>query len=187
LAKCSLDTSKPKFRRCIADHLTTHPALQSGLDELGRNLLKDHKLCGWVNHPMPGFPKYQNKVWKWDFKPQAVDPSGTRKGWRLFAYVPDPDTLDPVTAIAFFCYPKKQEPGGNPATWIAKALKSFLVEEVDKGDIDAEKFRRFKLPDGQIRSLCCVCFETIFVSEMDAEIEMAERSHICATNNSDHP
>jgi hypothetical protein len=129
---------------------------------------------------MPGFPKYQGKVWKWDFKSQAVDPSGTRKGWRLLAFVPDPTASGTILARSFFCYPKKNEPGGNPATRIAKELKCFLRDVVDTVDTGEERFRRQPLSNGQICSLCYSCCETVFVSEIEAEIEMAERSHVCA-------
>ena len=180
MARCSLDTSKPKFRKLIARYLAAHPSLQGGLDELTDKVSKDYDLCNRVNHPMPAYPQYQGKVWKWDFKPQGIEQSSTRKGWRLFAYVPDPKASGTVPAVAFLCYPKKDEPAGNPAKWVADALKAFLVEEVIR-DNPTARFRRTIDSDGRTHSLCLNCCEHVFMSDVPAEIEAAEASHVCST------
>jgi hypothetical protein len=42
---------------------------------------------------------------KWDFEPSG-NKSYTRKGWRLYAYVPDPNASEPILAQAFLAYDK---------------------------------------------------------------------------------
>lgn len=131
---------------------------------------------------MPGFPQYQGRVWKWDFKPDDAAKSATRKGWRIFAFAPgqNPPGSTPIPATAFFCYDKSEEPSGNPAKWLAAELKKFLGEEnIGKQFIEEEAFRRFLQDDGQTRSICMKCCETLFVSSVMAELEMAEASHRC--------
>lgn len=180
LARCSLSVSHPKFERNIEKYLAVHPALRSGLHTLCALVLKDRKLSGWVCHPMPGFPEHQRKVWKWDFKPDDSAHSATRKGWRLFAYAADPNAPDPIPAVAFYCYDKADEPKGNPAKWLAAELKKFLRIEAPPVVDESERFRHSTQADGKLRSICCECYETVFVSAVNAEIEMAELSHTCA-------
>jgi hypothetical protein len=180
VARCALNVSHPKFVRLLAKSISTDPDLNTGLTSLQDNLAKDHRLCHWVNHPMPGYPQYKNRIWKWDFNPDQSSHSGTRKGWRLYAYVTDPEA-DPVSALAFFCYAKSNEPGGNPATWITAALKKFLAEDSDSRT-EAERFRHQIQPDQQTRSLCLSCGESVCVSLIATEIEEAERIHQCANS-----
>ncbi len=130
----------------------------------------------WVNHPMPGFPQYYDKVWKWDFAP-AGDRSATRKGWRLLAYVENPKGPEPVLARAFLCYDKDRDPGRNPEKFIAKCLKEFFSHAI-KIETTPDRFRRQTVLDGQIVSLCYECCETIFSADNDAA-DIAESAHEC--------
>ncbi len=125
---------------------------------------------------MPGYPQYEKKVWKWDFEP-AGNKSYTRKGWRLYAYVPDPDAPEPILALAFLAYDKSDQPKGNPAKHLADALKGFLYATVDI-KATPDKFRRMGGPNDQVVSLCYECFETI-ISENDSEADIAESTHEC--------
>jgi hypothetical protein len=126
---------------------------------------------------MPGFPDYQNKVWKWDFGPSG-ERSSTRKGWRLIAYVPEPNAPEPIPARAFLCYDKDEEPKGNPAKFLADTLKEFL-SATRKIEPTPDRFRRQPLADGKFVSLCYECFEQIF-TESDDEAGLAESAHECA-------
>jgi hypothetical protein len=177
LAKCTLDTTDPKFR--ILGN-AGDADIQAGLDELRSNLAKDHKLCHFFSQPMKKFPAYQNKIWKWDFAPTG-DRSSTRKGWRLFAYVSNPHGPEPILARAFVCYDKNQEPKGNPTKFLADVLKKFLAEaiKIEKTEI---RFRRQIHPDGRVISICYECCELIFSSD-DNEADFAEDTHACEPNS----
>jgi hypothetical protein len=175
LAQCKLDITHPNFRASVGDD----PELHSGLAELSSKVAKDRTLSGFINQPMPKFPAYQNKIWKWDFAPEGAH-SSTRKNWRLYAYAPDPKALDPVPATAFLVYPRSENPKGNPATYLAKVLKKFLTENVQIGSKE-ERFRHQNMIDGSIRSMCLECWETVSLSSDMADIEMAEAGHECNT------
>ena len=146
MSKCKLDLDNPKFRIIGSANDADRDA---GLRELRDKVAKDHKLCHFIIHPMPGFPDYHNKIWKWDFAP-AGQTSSTRAGWRLLAYVPVPSGDEPIEAIAFVCWDKEHEPSGNPAKFIAKKLKEFLAETIAVQAVES-KFRRQTHPDGRIR------------------------------------
>jgi hypothetical protein len=138
--------------------------------------LRTVKLAHFVCQPMKGFPAFQNKIWKWDFAP-AGDSSGTRKGWRLFAYVPDPNAPEPIPAQAFICYDKDQEPKGNPAKNLAGVLRDFLSSAIAIQPTP-DRFRRQTLADERIISICYECYENIFTTNND-EAEIAESTHEC--------
>ena len=181
MAKCALNVSHPKFLRFLEkSHLSSDSEMVEGLGTLCAAVLKDRKLSSWVNHPMPGYPNYQNRIWKWDFKPDSSSHSSTRKGWRLFAFVPDLLAPDPIPATAFFCYDKQDEPSGNPAKWIASVLKRFLTESATQPAGEEERFRRQLQPDGCTRSLCLTCFDSVCVSADLNECSFAEQLHACA-------
>jgi hypothetical protein len=174
LSKCKLDVSHPKF--CV---LSSAPkaAFDAGIEELQTKLANGHQLSHFVPQPMPGYPQYENKVWKWDFQP-AGNKSYTRKGWRLYAYVADPDGPEPILAQAFLAYDKSDQPAGNPAKYVADALKAFLIPLVAVR-ATPDRFRRQTLADGKIVSLCYECCETLF-SANDEEADGVEASHQCA-------
>lgn len=125
---------------------------------------------------MPGYPQYEKKVWKWDFEP-AGNKSYTRKGWRLYAYVPDPNAPEPILAQAFLAYDKSDQPTGNPATYVADALKEFFSATVEI-KATPDKFRRMPGPNNQIVSMCNECFETIFSAD-HSEADITEAGHEC--------
>jgi len=172
LARCKLDISNQKFRALIGNDAD----LESGLNELRDKVAQDHRLSGWFNQTMSGkqYVQYQNKIWKWDFAP-AGDTSSTRKGWRLFAYVENPNGPEPILATPFFFHPKPG-PKGKPAEYVAEALKRFLSLVVVRAE--EEKFRRQTHTDGRIISLCYVCCDVLFSSDA-AEADIAEDTHDC--------
>lgn len=123
---------------------------------------------------MPGYPQYEKKIWKWDFEPSG-NKSYTRKGWRIYAYVADPDGPEPVVAQAFLAYDKNDDPGGNPAEFLAKALKSFFSATIAV-QAAPDKFRRMAAENGQIASMCNDCGET-YISPDQVEADIAEAGH----------
>lgn len=171
MSRCDLDLQHPKFRRADSADL------ELGLNKLRETVAKDHKLSGWVNHPMPKYPQYQNKIWKWDFAPEG-DRSRTRKGWRLYAYVPDPHAPEPIPATAFLCYDKKYPPSGDHTKFVAQEIKKFLAEIVEVQATE-RPFRRQVNGDGETVSLCLECCELIIISADLAEVELMEDTHQC--------
>lgn len=149
-----------------------------GLNELRKTVAKDHKLSGWFNHPMPGFKDYQGKIWKWDFKPEN-DKSATRKGWRLYAWVPDPKAAEPIPAVAFLYYDKNDTPKGGHAKFLAGVLKSFLAAAI-QDERTEDRFRHQMNDKGEIVSLCYGCYEIVIISAEAAAVEAAEESHRCS-------
>lgn len=172
MARCRLDISHPKFRALVGDDAD----LQAGLEELRGKVAKDRALSNFFIQPMPRFPDYQNKIWKWDFAPEGLK-SSTRKGWRLFAYVPDPKASEPIPATSFFVYARSESPGGNPAKELAKALRKFLADTATPAD--DQRFRR-QTENENIRSLCLACYETVIVSSVISEVDAAELNHQCS-------
>ena len=172
MARCKLDLEHPKFRR------SSDAALQVGLGKLREMVARDHKLSGWVPHPMPRYQEHQNKIWKWDFKPEG-DRSGTRKGWRLYAYVPDPKAPEPIPATAFLCYDKSDAPGGDHVKFLHGILKKFLSETIAI-TVTEDRFRRQLNGHGETVSLCYECCEIVAISAEFADIEIAEGTHQCA-------
>lgn len=171
MSKCKLDVSHPNFRSIGG---ASGPSFDAGIKELQDKVARDHRLSNFFPQPMPGYPQYEKKVWKWDFEPSG-NKSYTRKGWRLFAYVSDPNDSEPIVAQAFLAYDKSDQPTGNPAKYLAHTLKEFLAS-TGKVEAKTDKFRRMPGPNGQTVSMCNDCFETIF-SPNEAETEIAEARH----------
>jgi hypothetical protein len=128
---------------------------------------------------MKHFPEYHNKIWEWDFAPSG-DRSRTRKGWRLFAYVSDSRSPEPIHAVAFVCFDKSEAPKNQEyAKFIAGILKAFLAETVEI-KIEEDRFRRVVNSDGETVSLCYECCETVLISADPADVDLAESTHECA-------
>jgi hypothetical protein len=172
LARCDLDLYHPKFRHPIDEDLLL------GLSKLRATVAKDHKLSGWFNHPMPKYPLYQNKIWKWDFAPEG-DRSATRKGWRLYAYIHDHKAPEPIPAIAFLCYDKTDTPSGDHTKFLVKAIQKSLTATIEIKVVE-NPFRRQVNEDGETISLCEKCCELILISADEADVDLAERTHECA-------
>jgi hypothetical protein len=173
LARCDLNIEHQKFKYLIGSDTDLH----AGLQELKRKVAQDHRLSGWFNQPMKHCPEFQNRIWKWDFAPAGAT-SATRKGWRLYAYVPDPRAQEPIPATAFFCYPKSADRGGDYSKAIADALKEFLKKIEVKATPD--RFKHQIDGKGRTISLCYECYEKVAHSEDLLEIEIAESAHQCA-------
>jgi hypothetical protein len=175
LAKCRLVTDDKIF----LDLYKPNSDLKLGLEELRAKVSKDHALSTFFIQPMPGYPEIQNKIWKWDFAPENTTGS-TRKGWRLFARVEFPsDPAEPVIAVPFLCFDRSDAPTGNPAMYIAKALKKYATHVVVEKRSE-EEFKH-QLDSGKTRSLCLKCFATVIVSEDVDQIAQAESSHSCGS------
>ena len=125
---------------------------------------------------MKHFPDYQGRVWKWDFAPSG-DKSSTRKGWRLYAYVPDPKAPEPIPARAFLCYDKSDAPKGDYAKYLAGILKKFLSTIVVVAATE-DRFRRQPLTDGTIVCTCYTCFEQVIVAT-EEEAATLDSTHNC--------
>lgn len=176
MAKCKLEIDINDSKVVIQGDAS--PAeIQSGIEELQGKLASDHKLSHFVNHPMPGFSDFQNKVWKWDFAPSG-DTSSTRKGWRLLAFVPEPNGSEPIIARGFLCYDKDRGPKKNHEKFVAEALKKYLVEVERRIEATPERFRRQDLANGKVVSLCLECGEPLS-SDNHAEADDAEAGHEC--------
>jgi hypothetical protein len=167
-----LNIEHQKFKHSIGSDTDLH----AGLQELKRKVAQDHRLSGWFNQPMKRYPEFQNKIWKWDFAPSGAT-SATRKGWRLYAYVPDPKAREPIPATAFFCYSKSEDRGGDYSGAIADRLKEFLKKIEVKAT--PERFKRQFDGNGRTISLCYECCEIVARSEDLLEIEIAESAHLC--------
>ncbi|MFI5109958.1 MAG: hypothetical protein ACHP78_14105 [Terriglobales bacterium] len=164
MARCDLNISHLRFRGWVGDD----PALNQGLEELRTKVAQQHKISGWVNHSMPKFPGYQNKIWKWDFAPEGAH-SSTRKSWRLYAYVPDPKAQEPIPATAFFVHPRSKNLKGNPAKALADLLKKFLAPiELEMADMD--NYRDQVDNEGRTISLCIECCCMICDPTTDIEV-----------------
>jgi hypothetical protein len=178
LARCSLDLNHPKFK-IIGN--ASDADLQAGLNELRDKVADNHSISGFFNQPMPKYPLYQNKLWKWDFAPQG-DTSSTRKGWRLYAFVPDAKAPEPIAAVAFLCYDRGNAPRGDYVKYLVGILKKFLAQTVTVEAVE-DKFKRQTDQEGQTISLCYTCWATICISADIGEIEVAEQTHECPNSN----
>jgi len=175
LSKCDLNVSHPKFRILSS---VPESAFEAGLKELQEKVAKSHELSGFFPQPMPGFPQYEKKVWKWDFEPSG-NKSYTRKGWRLYAYVENPDGPEPIRAQAFLAYDKVDQPDGNLAKHVAETLKTFLAEIIEI-EAKPDKFRRMAAENNQVASMCNDCFATFLSADLgEAEIAEAGHAEIC--------
>jgi hypothetical protein len=173
LSKCTLDLGHPNFR-VIGD--ASDAALQSGLAELKQKVAKEHKITGFFAQPMPKHPAYQNKIWQWDFAPTG-DTSGTRKGWRLYAYIAEPKSPEPIPATAFVCWDKKNAPKGDYVKYLAGILKKFSTETIRPKAIE-DRFHHQLHPDGRFISVCYQCGTPIFSASFE-DSEIAESVHEC--------
>jgi hypothetical protein len=172
VSRCALDVSDPFFLASVGDS----PAILAGLEEIRQKVADNHRSCGWVNQPLPGFPEFQNKVWKWVWAPKG-DRSATKKGWRLYAYVPDAAAAEPIPATAFYGYDKTDDPGNYPKV-LAKKLRAFLAGPAEELVKVEEKFIR-RIHNEVIISLCGECFEKVSESTDLFEVEALETTHQC--------
>lgn len=176
MAQCTLDLSHPSFELASAT-FKADPAFEGGLKELKRKVEAEHTSCNRVVQPMPGYPDCQNKIWKYDWAPTG-DRSAGRKSWRMVVVVPEPN-IQPYRLIAISVYAKNQT-----SQLSLKALaKIFATATSPYPDAtkpaETEKFRRVNQPDGQTRSLCLNCGETVAVALEELNIEDGEKQHSC--------
>jgi hypothetical protein len=148
--------------------------LQEGLVVLRDKVAKDHNISMWFSHPMTGFPEYYNKVWEWDFKPTG-ERSSTRPGWRLLAYVAEPDGPEPIIAIPFICWDKSEAPKKNQQKFIAKALKKFLSKTVEIV-VEEDVFVHRVVGEGMNIAVCQLCWDRVESMDMD-ELDILKAAH----------
>lgn len=174
MAKCTLDLTHAGFR--VAGN-ASDANLLSGIDKLTKLIAQDHFLSGFTTMRMARHPEHQNRVWRWDFRPEG-ETSSTRGGWRLYAYRFDLNEPEPVTATAFLCYDKDEAPTGDYVKFLVKELKRFLASLPPVEAVE-DKFKRQVLSDGTTVSMCYGCGEPVAKSEDLGEIELSESTHEC--------
>ncbi len=171
MSKCTLHIDEPKL---VRHGNASESDLRNGLIALRDKLAKDHDQSMWFNHPMTGFPEFHNKVWEWDFKPTG-DRSYGRPGWRLLAYVPNPQGPEPILARPFICWDKSQAPRKNQQVFIANALKKFLTATIA---ICAEEdtFRYHVDGRGVNVAVCQLCWDNEQSADLE-ELEVLKATH----------
>jgi hypothetical protein len=176
LAQCKLDIDHPKF---VVIGNASDDGLKAGLQDLKNLVAKDHKLSTFFAQPMPKYPEYQNRIWQWDFRPEG-ETSSTRKGWRLYAYVPDPKAPEPIPAIAFVCWDKKNAPKGDYVQYLAGILEKFLTQTV-RIIVAESQFIDRKDSQGRVVSTCDHCWDVIIsADEEEAELNKGIHKDNCA-------
>lgn len=171
MAKCKLDVDEPKL---LIIGNAGDADFNDGLVSLRDKVARDHTLSHWFSHPMPGFPAYKDKVWKWDFKPSG-DRSSTRPGWRLLAYVPNPTGPEPILARPFACWDKSEAPKGNQAKFVVDVLKRFLAETVRIEAVE-NIFRDQVDGQGRIIAVCQLCWDRVESADVE-ELEILKDTH----------
>ena len=176
MAKCTLDLSHPYFKRTLID-FQDDPTFLEGLEILRKKVEAEHTCCHWNVQPMKGYPDCQGKIWKYDWAPPG-DRSADRKSWRMVVIVPDPLTK-PYRLIAATVYAKNQT-GQLSIKGLARILAAVTAIEVDTVQKSAPAlFKHVVQDDGQTRSLCLSCCETVAVSFDIQAIEELQRKHRC--------
>jgi hypothetical protein len=171
LSKCNLDIDEPRLTVIGG---VSSDSLRGGLEQLRDRLARDHHMCGFFSHPMPGFPDYYNKVWEWDFRPTG-ERSFTRGGWRLLAYVPDPRGPEPILARPFICWDKGDAPSGNQEHFISGALKKFLSQHI-RVEAEEETFQVRVDRDGTHYGTCQLCWDHVASADRD-ELDTLMSAH----------
>lgn len=171
MSKCTLDIDEPKL---VIHGKASESNLGQGLAALRDKVAINHKLSMWFNHPMPGFPDYEGKVWEWDFKPTGEHGS-TRPGWRLLAYIPNPQGPEPILARPFVCWDKSEAPRKNQQKFISGALKKFLSATV-RISPEEEVFRSTVDGQGKNIAVCQICWERVESVDLD-ELDILKDAH----------
>jgi hypothetical protein len=96
LATCKLDLENPSFLAQTQKYRKKYRDFDKGLSQLAKKVEVNHQAAHWVNHQMPGYPKYTNRVWKYDWMPPSQNSSG-RPCWRIYVIASD-FSIDPVEA-----------------------------------------------------------------------------------------
>ena len=101
--------------------------------------------------------------------------SYTRPGWRLFAFVPNPDGPEPTLARPFVCWDKSQAPRKNQEAFIAKALKKFLSQHIVV-EQEEEIFHHTVDGQGKNIALCQRCWDRVESFDLE-ELEILKDTH----------
>ena len=181
MAQCSLDLSHPAFQRVISA-FKDDPGFSEGLQELKRKVEAEHTSCNRVVQPMPKYPDCQNKIWKYDWSPAGAR-SAHRKSWRIVVIVAEP-TVQPYRLIAVAVYAKNQ----TAQLSTRELARIFAAATKPTGECSPEvpeRFHHVKQGDGDTRSLCMDCGETVAVSFQLPDIEDGQNKHLCDGNQLD--
>ena len=171
MSKCTLDIDEPDL---VIIGKASESNLREGLAALRDKVAGNHKLSMWFPHPMPGYPEYTNKVWEWDFKPTG-ERSSTRPGWRLLAYIPNPNGPEPILARPFVCWDKSEAPKKNQEKFVASALKKFLSAKI-KVEAEEDPFRYTVDGEGKNIAVCQICWERVEAADLE-ELELLKEAH----------
>ncbi len=155
---------------------------QIALDAIRVRIQQEHTACGRVVQQFYGNAKFEhlhNKIWKYDWSPAGVRGAG-RKSWRLIVVVPSPEQ-QPFGLIASAFYSKSSEsqlPTKELARIFAAIVTPVTFNLAASEDAEGE-FRRLSNGDGNTRSICSACFESVAVSADPSVIAIAEAGHTC--------
>ena len=119
----------------------------------------------------------QNRIWKWDFRPDG-ERASTRKGWRVYAWVEDLGAKEPICATAFVCYDKDETPTGDHPKFLVGELKKFLAD-LRLPEEEEPRFRHQTNENGQIISLCSLCYGLVLIAHDRKAVLAAEETHQC--------
>lgn len=179
MAKSKLDLSHPYFQKAISIHKEDRSFIE-GLCEAQHKIEVEHTSCHRVVQPMgKKFPQCHGKIWKYDWSPTGQH-AAHRKAWRMVAIVPDPNK-QPYEIIAAAIYPKN-EIDQLSAKQLAVIFAAVTAPFVREGAIAAaadESFRQVSNGDGQTRSLCNTCGESVGVSDDPTVLKEAQSRHQC--------
>jgi len=179
LANSTLDFSHPYFQKTIKNFKDA-PNFTEALEDAKRLIEANHEACHMVVQQGMGkkYAQCHGKIWKYDWQPATARSSG-RKSWRLVAIVPDPLT-QPYYIVAAAIYPKNETDQLTLKQLAAiYAAVTAVREEGPAQQTSESHFRRVSNGDGQTRSLCDVCGDSVAVSAIDEELQQGEDRHQC--------
>jgi len=178
MAECTLDLSRPCFEASLENLPETSEAKQEALAAFKSKVERDHRCCHRVIQKFYGNKKYTSlhgKIWKYDWGDSSAS---SRKAWRMIVVVPDPLT-QPYKLIAAAVYTK------SVSEQLSVAELSSIFDNATRALDPAMAvgtngdFRQVPNGDGRTRSICCLCYTHVAVTDDHAEIDTAEKEHRC--------
>ena len=177
MANSTLDFSHPFFQKTIRKS-KGDAAFMKALESMKALIEANHEACHRVVQPMgKKYPQCHDKIWKYDWQPATAHSSG-RKSWRLVAIVPEPH-VQPYRIIAGGVYPKNSV--DQLTLKQLAAIFAAITSSAEEGVVrtTTSQFIRVSNGDGQLRSLCEVCGDTVAVSALDDTLLLGEDTHDC--------
>jgi hypothetical protein len=177
MAACTLDLSRPCFAASLASLGESDEVKKQALDDFKAKVERDHRCCHRVVQKFYGNKKFahlHDKIWKYDWGESSAS---SRKAWRMVVVVPEPN-IEPYNLIAAAVYTKSvsEQLSFRELAAIFDAAKATAAPASDdpKGN-----FRRVPNGDGKTRSICCLCYTHVAVTEHELEMDAAENQHRC--------